>query len=172
MCFPRSSSTWREKVKQVTQWPRDAPDQNTGLWLLFGIWTQLHATEKREGHCRCQAVPWCILDPLGLSEGHARYTEKMPRPHLGFPCTQRLCTLRRLNLAVALAKRLQGLAPPQKDRCCPNCAYRRVASVSLWNGTSCLETGRAPAGEPRGSPKVRKNTQIEYFLDILKKDLP
>jgi hypothetical protein len=59
---------------------------------------------------------------------------------------------------MALVKRLEGLAPP-KYKCCPNCAHRSVASVFLWNETSCLETGRVSACRRTwGSPKVRKNT--------------
>lgn len=61
---------------------------------------------------------------------------------------------------MALAKRLEGLAPP-KYMCCPNCAHRGVASVSGMRQAVQKEAGFLQ--ENLGQSQSEEKHTSEYF---------
>lgn len=73
---------------------------------------------------RTKKVVVGAINTRPLTEGRRTcqvHKDAEPPPPLRRPLTQRLGVLGRLNLAMALAKRIEGLAPP-KYKCCPQLA--------------------------------------------------
>lgn len=83
---------------------------------------------------RLLSEPGCSLEYTGPSLTEERRTRQVHREDaeapLRMPLAYQGSVLGKLNLAVALDKRLEGFAPSEKYKCCRKCAHKRVVSVS------------------------------------------
>lgn len=117
---------------------------------LIAIW-HLNTTACNREMRRLLSEPGCSLEYTGPSLTEGRRTRQVHREDaeapLRMPIAYQGSVLGKLNLAVALDKRLEGFTPSEIYKCCLKCAHKRVVSVS---GTrqSCLKTSRPPTVEP------------------------
>lgn len=145
-------------IKPVTQWPKDAPDQNAQLWLLFGI-EQDCMQQDWEGCPRCQAVYGCTPDLLRLKEEEKGMPGTQRRrwgPHIGGPLQAETLWLREAEFGYDISQETRRIGPSKVQMLPQLCPQKHGFCLSLERDklfrnmqTSCRRTW--------GSPKVRKN---------------